>query len=199
MSKLSYGLYVLTAREGNYDNGCIINTAVQAASIPDYISISVAKTNYTHDMLMKTNAFNVSIISQKADFNLFKHFGFQSGADTNKFENYKKYKRAENGIIYITNGVNAFISAEVKQIIALNSHTTFIGKVNEEKVLNNDFSATYEYYHKEIKPKPSNNKYFENKAVWRCKICGYEYSGNQLPEDFICPICKHSAVDFEKV
>lgn len=200
MYKLSYGLFVLTAKDGDKDNGCIINTAIQAASVPNQMSVCVSKANYTCDMITKTGAFTVSVLSQDADFDLFKHFGFQSGKDVNKFESFDACKRGANGIYYITQGTNAYISVKVNQTVDLGSHTMFIGEITDMEVLSDTASATYQYYLDEIKPKPEAvGTTEEGKTVWRCKICGYEYVGEELPEDFICPLCKHPASDFEKV
>ena len=200
MYKLSYGLFILTAREGEKDNGCVINTAIQAASTPNQISVCVNKANFTHDMIMRTGAFTISVISQKASFDLFKHFGFQSGKNVNKFADFKDCKRGENGIFYITQGTNAFISIKVEKTEDLGSHTMFVGEITDMEVLSDDSSATYEYYMNNIKPKPEAvGKTADGKTIWRCKICGYEYVGEELPDDFICPTCKHPAADFEKV
>lgn len=200
MYKLSYGLFVLTAKEGDKDNGCIINTAIQAASTPNQVSICVNKANYTHDMVLRTGEFTVSILSQEAKFETFKHFGFQSGRDVNKFENYDKCKRGANGIYYITEGTNAFISVKVDKTVDLGSHTMFIGEITDMEVLSDVSSTTYEYYQNNIKPKPEAvGTTKDGQTVWRCKICGYEYVGEELPDDFICPLCKHPASDFEKV
>ena len=200
MYKLSYGLFVLTARDGDKDNGCIINTAIQAASTPNQISICVNKANYTHDMIMKTGAFTVSVISQKATFDLFKHFGFQTGKEVNKFTDFTECSRGENGIYYVTKGTNAYISVKVTKTEDIGSHTMFIGEITDMEVLSKDASATYDYYMNNIKPKPQEvGKTEDGQTIWRCTICGYEYVGEELPEDFICPICKHPASDFEKV
>lgn len=200
MYKLSYGLFVLTAKEGEKDNGCIINTAIQAASTPNQMSICVNKANYTHDMIMRTGEFTVSVISQIASFDLFKHFGFQTGREVNKFSDFTACDRGQNGIYYITEGTNAYISVKVEKTQDLGSHTMFIGEITDMEVLSQTPSATYEYYMNNIKPKPEKVRVTEDgKTVWRCKICGYEYVGEELPEDFICPICKHPASDFEKV
>ena len=200
MYKLSYVLFVLTAKNGEKDNGCIINTAIQAASTPNQISICVNKANYTHDMILSTREFTISVISQKADFELFKHFGFQSGKDVDKFKNYSFCKRGSNGIMYITEGTNAFISVKVAKTEDLGSHTMFVGEITDMEVLAETPSATYEYYMNNIKPKPDAvGKTADGQTIWRCKICGYEYVGEELPEDFICPTCKHPAADFEKV
>lgn len=200
MYRLSYGVFVLTARESDKDNGCIINTAIQAASAPNQLSICVNKGNYTHDMILRTGRFTVSVLSQSADFNIFRHFGFQSGREVNKFEAFEQCERGANGIYYITGGSNAYISVKVTKTEDLGSHTMFIGEVTDMKVLSEVPSATYEYYLNHIKPRPqAAEKTKEEKTIWRCKICGYEYIGEELPEDFICPVCKHPASDFEKI
>ena len=200
MYKLSYGLFVLTTKVGDKDNGCIINTAIQAASEPNQMSICVNKQNYTHDMIKESMEFNVSIISEKASFDLFKHFGFQTGREVDKFEGFDKCDRSSNGLFYITEGTNAYISVKVTKTEDIGSHTMFIGEIVDMEVLDDAPSATYTYYMSNIKPKPEKvGKTEDGKTVWRCKICGYEYVGEELPEDFICPICKHPASDFEKV
>ena len=199
MFKLSYGLFVLTAREGEKDNGCITNTAIQVTSEPNRISIAVNKANFTHDMVMHTRKFNVSILSQEASFDTFKHFGFQSGRNVDKFVDFTACKRAENGIYIITAGTNAYISAEVEQTIDLGTHTLFIAKVTDLDVLSSVSSATYEYYQNNIKPKPQAPAAPTGKTVWRCTVCGYIYEGDPIPADFICPLCKHPASDFEKI
>ena len=200
MHKLSYGLFVLTAREADKDNGCIINTAIQAALSPNQLSICVNKANYTHDIIKKTGEFTVSVLSQNAGFDLFKHFGFQSGRELNKFENFSKCKRGANGIYYITEGTNAYISVKVTKTNDLGSHTMFIGEISDMEVLSEVPSVTYDYYLNNIKPKPQAvGTTPDGQTVWRCIICGYEYVGEELPEDFICPLCKHPASDFEKI
>ena len=200
MYKLSYGLFVLTAKDEEKDNGCIINTAIQASSMPNQLSICVNKANLTHDMIVKTGKFTVSVISQDAGFDLFKHFGFQSGKDVDKFKNFEKCKRGENSLYYITEGTNAYISVNVSKTEDLGSHTMFIGEITDMEVLSETPSVTYDYYLKNIKPQPENvGTTTDGKTIWRCTICGYEYVGEELPEDFICPLCKHPASDFEKI
>ena len=154
MYKLSYGLFILTAKEAEKDNGCIINTAIQAASEPNQLSICVNKANYTHNMIQRTGKFTVSVLSQNAQFELFKHFGFQSGRNTNKFETFKKCDRGINDIYYITEGTNAYISVKVIKTEDLGSHTMFIGEITDMEVLSDFASVTYEYYQNNIKPKP---------------------------------------------
>ncbi|MGI6116791.1 MAG: flavin reductase [Bilifractor sp.] len=195
MQKLSYGLFVLTAKDGAKDNGCIINTVTQVANNPNRISIAVNKANFTHDMILKTGEFNVSILSEEAKFATFQHFGFQSGRDVDKMAEIT-FSRAENGIAYIEDGCNAYISGRVIQSIDVGSHTLFIADVTGGEIFNETASATYAYYFSHIKPKPQPKK-DEKKKGWICKICGYIYEGEVLPPDFICPICKHPASDFE--
>lgn len=195
---LSYGLFVLTAKEGIKDNGCIINTAIQSASMPQTITISVNKANYTHDMIMKTKKFNLSILSLDASFDIFKQYGFQSGRDTNKLLSYGDWKRSVNDLAYITKGTNGYISCYVTNVVDLGSHTMFIAEITDMNVLSDVPSMTYQYYMNFVKPKPEKIVTKEGKTVWVCKICGYVYEGEELPEDYICPLCKHPSSDFEK-
>lgn len=195
MFKLSYGLFVLSAKQGDKSNGCIVNTVQQVTTTPNRITVAVNKANFTHDMIVNTGEFNVSILSEEVTFDTFKHFGFQSGRDVNKMEGLENYEIAENGIFYLTKGANAYLTAKVVQTVDLGTHTLFLADVTDGDVLSNVESVTYAYYHKNIKPQPQETK----KTGWRCKICGYIYEGEELPEDFICPICKHGASDFEKI
>lgn len=200
MYKLSYGLFVLTAKVGDKENGCITNTAVQVASEPNTISFAVNKANYTHDMVMETKRANISVISEAADFELFKHFGFQSGRDVDKFADFRDCKYADNGIPYITKGTNAYFSIDVKQTVDLGSHTLFIGVPTAMEVLADTASATYAYYQSDIKPKPEKvGETGTGQTIWRCRICGYEYVGEEMPDDFLCPLCNHPKADFEKI
>lgn len=194
MFKLTYGLFVLTAKDGGKDNGCIINTAMQVTAEPNRIMIVVNKQNYTHDMIMKTKEFNVSMIDTDADFELFKHFGFQSGRDVDKMSGVS-FSRSENGVAYLNEMVNGYISGRVISTTDLGSHTMFLADVVDGDVLSDAESVSYSYYHKNIKPAPQPVK----KKGWICKICGYVYEGEELPPDFICPICKHPASDFERI
>lgn len=194
MFKLSYGLYVLSARSGEKDNGCIINTAAQVTTTPNRLTIAVNKQNYTHDLIQKSGAFNVSILDQSVPFSVFRQFGFQSGKDVDKFEGIE-YGRGENGIAYLKNNTSAYISGKVVQEIDLGSHTLFLADVTDAQMLSGGEAVTYSYYQSNIKPKPEQTA----KKGYRCKICGYIYEGEPLPEDFICPLCKHGAVDFEKL
>ncbi len=209
MNKLSYGLFVLTATEDGKDNGCITNTAAQVTTTPNRVTIAVNKDNYTHGMIMRTKACNISIISEDAEFEMFQQFGFQSGANVDKFseesgawmkENKSSCKRAANGVMYITKGCNAYISLYVTDTVDLGTHTLFICNVINGEILSDVPSATYAYYHAHIKTQMQKTGTTpDGKTVWKCKICGYEYVGETLPDDFICPVCKHPASDFEKV
>ena len=192
--KIGYGLYVLTARDEK-DNGCIINTVMQVTSNPLQVAIAINKRNYTNEMIQKTRKFNLSILSEKADFSIYEHFGYKSGRDTDKFATFCNTKRSPNGLLYITKGTNAYMSAYVQHEMDLGTHSLFIGQLVAIENLNDDKSATYDYYQNNVKPKTENTV----KKGWRCKICGYIYEGAELPVDYICPICKHGAVDFEKL
>ena len=196
MFKLSYGLFVLTAKDGDKDNGCIINTAAQLTSNPNRISIAVNKNNFTHDMILKTGLFNVSILTTDAPFDIFKYYGFQTGREVNKFPG-SGFPRSKNSLIFITGCTNAFISGKVVEAHDYGTHTLFVADVTEAQVLSNAPSVTYAYYYDHIKPKPQ--KPAEQKVGWVCKICGYVYEGEELPADFVCPLCKHGAADFEKL
>ena len=226
MYKLSYGLFVCTAVRDGRANGCIINTAIQAASTPNCISIAVNKENYTHDMILETGRCNLSVISTEADFALFERFGFHSGRDTDKFADLpaEAWTAAENGIPVILAGTNACFSLKVEQTVDLGSHTVFFCTPEHMAVLSGAPSCTYEYYQNNIKQKPGAGNAGAapaavpaaaadaaaadsapagsapaGRTVWRCTVCGYEYEGEELPEGFICPWCKHPAEDFEKV
>ena len=197
--KFSYGLFVLTAQADGKDNGCIINTAAQLTSTPGRINIAVNKANYTHDMILHTGVFNVSVLAEDASFDTFKRFGFSSGKDTDKFAGFAEHiGRSKNGLTYVTLGTNAFLSAKVIDSYDYGTHTLFVAEVTEAAVLRDAPSVTYGYYFEHIKPKPQ-PKIEEEKHGYVCKICGYVYEGDTLPPDFICPLCKHGAEDFEKI
>ena len=196
MIKLSYGLFVLTAKDGSKDNGCIINTVMQVTDATKRIAIAVNKANYTHDMIKKTGVFNVSVLTTDAPFKLFKQFGFQSGRDTDKFAEEGAEVRTVNGLRYVAEYSNAVISGKVINEVEFDTHTMFIAEVTEAAVLSNVPSVTYQYYFDHIKPQPQPTT---EKSGYVCKICGYIYEGEELPEDYICPLCKHGAEDFEKL
>ncbi|MCL2500909.1 MAG: flavin reductase [Defluviitaleaceae bacterium] len=197
MFKLSYGLFVLTAHTDGQDNGCIINTVTQITESPLRISVAVNKANHTHNMIVKSGAFNVSVLAESAPFRLFERFGFHSGRDTDKFADDRAEVRSANGIRYIAEHTNAMISAKVCEAFDYGSHTLFIAEVVEAAVLSPERSATYQYYFDRIKPAPQ--KPSDQRKGFVCKICGYVYEGETLPEDIVCPLCKHGAGDFEPV
>lgn len=204
MYNLSYGLFVCTTVKGGKANGCIINTAIQAASVPNTITVAVNKANYTCDIIKETRLCNISVLSTDASFALFTRFGFQSGRDTDKFEGFSasSYEIAENGIPYITEGTNAYFSLKVRQEVDLGSHVLFVCEPVFMTVLSDKPSCTYAYYQSSIKPKSkprSDGTAAGEKTVWRCEVCGYEWVGEMLPDDFICPICKHPKEDFVKI
>ena len=190
--KVSYGLYVLTARQGEKYNGCIINTAGQVTDDPKRIQISVCKKNLTHDMILATGEFNISVLTESAVFWIFQHYGFQSGRDTDKFAMVPEARTA-NGIRYVKGCVNAVISGKVITTVDCGTHTLFIADVTEAIHISDEPSMTYQYYFDHVKPAPE-----PQKTGWVCKICNYVYEGEELPPDFICPWCKHGAQDFEK-
>lgn len=201
--KLSYGLFVITARDGDRDNGCIINTAQQVTNNPCCISVTVSKQNLTHDMILKTGKFNLSVLSVQTPFSVFEQYGFKSGHEVNKFTDDNTYPRSQNGLIYLKEYANALISGKVIQTVDCGTHTLFIAEVDEAKILSDAEAATYAYYFEHIKPKPQTPKTSDGR-VWICKICGYIYDEaaqgvkfEELPDDWTCPICKHPKSDFE--
>jgi flavin reductase (DIM6/NTAB) family NADH-FMN oxidoreductase RutF/rubredoxin len=203
MYKLTYGLFVLTTTDGEKQNGCIVNTVSMITDSPKRITVYVNKANYSEELLRKTGVFNVSVLTEKTPFDVFKQFGFCSGRDTDKFAG-KEYPKTENGLYYLPEYANAVLSAKVVNAYDYDTHTLFVAEVTEAKTLNEDKSVTYEYYQSHIKPKPETPKtdaeaQEKKGGKWVCKICGYVHEGEELPEDFICPWCKHPAEDFEKI
>ena len=196
---LSYGLYVLTAREGGRDLGCIVNTVTQLTENPTRIAVSVNKQNFTNEVIQRTGVFNVSVLTEAATMDLFRHFGFQSGRDVDKFAG-RADPVSENGLRYIGGPANALISGKVEQAIDCGTHMLYIALVTEARKLSDAPSMTYAYYFANVKPKPQ-PKPAEAKPRrgFVCRICGYFYEGDELPPDFICPLCKHGAADFEPV
>ena len=200
LNNMSYGLFVLSAKRGEKDNGCIINTAQQVTYSPLRISVAVNKNNYTHDMIMDTKMFNLSVLCESATFDVFKEYGFKSGKDTDKVA--KNAPRTANGITYVDKNVNTVISGKVISTVDLGTHTLFIADVEETLILNDQPSATYAYYHKNIKPKVEVKS--EGGKKWVCTICGFVYDDDkekvpfeQLPDNWVCPLCMHPKSDFE--
>ena len=197
---ITYGLYLLTTACGGRDNGCIINTVTQVAEAPVRISVSVSKRNLTCEMIEKSGAFNVSAITSLANFDLFKHFGMQSGRDVDKFEGFAGVKRSDNGILYLTETSNMYLSAKVLSSTDLGTHMLFIAEVTDGEVLSPYSTCTYGEYQREIKPAPAQKKPEENKTKkWTCTVCGYVYEGDKLPEDYVCPLCNHGKEVFEEI
>lgn len=196
---LSYGLYVLTAREGGRDLGCIVNTVTQLTENPTRIAVSVNKQNFTNEVIQRTGVFNVSVLTEAATMDLFRHFGFQSGRDVDKFAG-RTDPVSENGLRYISGPANALISGKVEQAIDCGTHMLYIALVTEARKLSDAPSMTYAYYFANVKPKPQPKPAQEKpRRGFVCRICGYFYEGDELPPDFICPLCKHGAADFEPV
>ncbi len=187
--RIGYGLYVVTSKDER-DNGLIVNAVTQVTNTPNRVAVTINKSCYSHDTIKKTGVMNVCCLSTEAPFKVFETFGFQSGRDVNKFEGCDPL-RSENGLVYLPHYSNAVISLEVEQYVDLDTHGMFICTVTEAKVLSDVETMTYNYYQANVKPKPAKKKGYV------CKICGYVYEGDPLPEDFICPLCKHPASDFE--
>ncbi|MCM1570173.1 MAG: flavin reductase [Roseburia sp.] len=192
MYKLTYGLFILTAKDGDKDNGCIVNTVTQVTTEPNRITVAVNKKNFTHDMIVKTGVFNVSVLSEQSQFETYKHWGFQSGRDVDKAAEVT-FSRSENGIIYLRDETNAFLSAKVVSMTDLGTHTLFLADVTDGAVLSDAESVTYSFYQRNIKAAPADAAV---KKGFVCTVCGYIYEGDVMPEDFICPWCKHPASDF---
>ena len=196
---ISYGLFVLVARQGDRDNACIINVAQQVTSDPLQLMICVNKANLTHDMILRTLKFNLCPLSEEATMKPFQHFGFQSGRNVDKFAECEVELRTDNGLRYLPKYINSVISCVVTKSIDLGTHTMFIAMPMEARVLNDSPSITYAYYQRHIKPKPEAPKAEGGKKKWVCEVCGYVYEGDELPADFVCPWCKHPASDFKPV
>ena len=190
--KISYGLYVITSNDGQKDNGLIVNTVTQVTDTPNRVAVTINKLNYSHDVIKKTGIMNINCLNTDAPFEIFKTFGFSSGRDTDKFKEITPYHTL-NGLALLPDYVNAFMSLKMESYVDLDTHGMFICTVEDAEILNEKPSMTYAYYHENVKPKPQESK----KKGYVCKICGYVYEGDPLPEDFICPLCKHPATDFE--
>lgn len=193
--KITYGLYLLSTRSYGQDNACIINTVMQVTDNPIRIAIAVNKGNNTHDMIMESGRFNLSSLTTKTPFSLFQRFGMQSGRDVNKFIGFEDVERAQNGIYRLSEYANAYFSCKLQRTVDLGSHTLFITGVEDAQVLSDEDACTYGYYQSDIKPKPQQPK----KKGWICSVCGHVYEGEELPDDYVCPLCKHSRDDFRPI
>lgn len=192
---LTCGLYVLSSKSGDKTGGCIINTAMQVTSTPLRMTVTVNKDNFTHDLIQQSGVFALSLLDQSAPFGLFQHFGFQSSRDVDKFAGLNTGTDA-NGVPYLTWSACGYVSCKVVSTLDLGTHTQFLADVVDGDLLSSTPAASYDYYQNNIKPKPETKA--ETKG-WRCTICGYIYEGETLPEDFICPLCKHGPEVFEKI
>lgn len=189
---LTYGLYVLSTRLGERDHGCIINTAVQIANDPVRIAVSVINQNLTCDVLKHTGEFNISALTTETPFSIFQQLGMRSGRDGDKFADLSDLARSQNGMVYLPKCSNAYLSCKIVSQTDLGSHTLFVAEVTDGEVLSEVPSCTYAYYQSDIKPKPKPVQ----KPVWVCQVCGYVYEGEELPDDFVCPLCYHGKEDF---
>ena len=192
--RIGYGLYVVTSNDGKKDNGLIVNTVTQLTDSPFRVAVNINKTNYSHHVIKQTGVLNVNCLSVEAPFSVFEQFGFQSGRSADKFAG-QKINRSDNGLVFLDKYINAFMSLKVEQYVDLGTHGMFICSVTEARVVSDQETMSYTYYQKNVKPKPET----EGKKGFVCKVCGYIYEGDELPEDYICPLCKHGAVDFEPI
>ena len=192
--RIGYGLYVVTSNDGKKDNGLIVNTVTQLTDTPNRIAVNINKANYSHHVIKQTGVLNVNCLSVDAPFSVFQQFGFQTGRSVDKFAGQKVY-RSDNGLVFLDKYINAFMSLKVEQYVDLGTHGMFICSVTEARVMNDLDTMTYTYYQKNVKPKPET----DGKKGFVCKVCGYIYEGDELPDDFICPLCKHGAADFEPI
>ncbi|MBQ7282709.1 MAG: flavin reductase [Spirochaetales bacterium] len=194
--KIGYGLYVITSNDGRRDNGMIVNTVSQVTNAPNRIAVCINKQNYTHHVVQQSGVMNLNCLSTEAPFSVFERFGFQSGRSVDKFEGSDfEDLRSDNGLRFLSKYINAMMSLKVERYVDLDTHGMFICTVTEARVLSDKETMTYSYYQSNVKPKPKT----EGKKGWVCKICGYVHEGEELPEDFICPLCKHGAADFEPI
>ena len=191
---IGYGLYVVTSNDGKKDNGLIVNTVTQITNTPNRIAVTINKENYSHHVIKQTGKMNINCLTVDAPFSVFERFGFVSGRNVNKFEGCTPL-RSDNGLVFLPRYINSFMSLKVEDYIDLDTHGMFICTVTEARVLSDRETMSYAYYHENVKPKPET----DGKKGYVCKVCGYVYEGDELPEDFICPLCKHGAADFEKI
>jgi len=192
--KIGYGLYVVTSNDGTRDNGLIVNTVTQLTDTPLRVAVNINKANYSHHVIKQTGIMNVNCLSVEAPFKIFETFGFQSGRQADKFAG-MKICRSDNGLAFLPKYINAFMSLKVDQYVDLDTHGMFICSVTEARVMSDRETMTYTYYQNNIKPKPQT----DGKKGFVCKVCGYIYEGDTLPDDIICPLCKHGAADFEPI
>ena len=192
--RIGYGLYVVTSNDGKKDNGLIVNTVIQLTDTPNRVAVNINKANYSHHVIKQTGMLNVNCLSTEAPFSVFEQFGFQTGRSVDKFAG-QTVHRSDNGLVFLDKYINAFMSLKVEDYVDLGTHGMFICSVTEARVMSNQETMTYTYYQNNVKPKPET----EGKKGFVCKVCGYIYEGDELPADYICPLCKHGAADFEPI
>ena len=192
--RIGYGLYVVTSNDGKKDNGLIVNTVIQLTDTPNRVAVNINKANYSHHVIKQTGMLNVNCLSTEAPFSVFQQFGFQTGRSVDKFAG-QTVRRSDNGLVFLDKYINAFMSLKVEDYVDLGTHGMFICSVTEARVMSNQETMTYTYYQNNVKPKPET----EGKKGFVCKVCGYIYEGDELPADYICPLCKHGAADFEPI
>ena len=192
---IGYGLYVVTSNDGKKDNGLIVNTVTQVTNTPNRIAVTINKQNYSHHVIKQTGVMNVNCLSVEAPFKVFENFGFRSGRNADKFEGCETILRSDNGLVFLPKYINSFMSLKVEDYVDLDTHGMFICSITEARVLADKETMTYTYYQNNVKPKPET----EGKKGWVCKVCGYVYEGDELPDDIVCPLCKHGAADFEQI
>ena len=192
--RIGYGLYVVTSNDGKKDNGLIVNTVIQLTDTPNRVAVNINKANYSHHVIKQTGVLNVNCLSTEAPFSVFEQFGFQTGRSVDKFAG-QTVHRSDNGLVFLDKYINAFMSLKVEDYVDLGTHGMFICSVTEARVMSNQDTMTYTYYQNNVKPKPET----EGKKGFVCKVCGYIYEGDELPADYICPLCKHGAADFEPI
>ena len=192
--RIGYGLYVVTSNDGKKDNGLIVNTVIQLTDTPNRVAVNINKANYSHHVIKQTGMLNVNCLSTEAPFSVFQQFGFQTGRSVDKFSG-QTVHRSDNGLVFLDKYINAFMSLKVEDYVDLGTHGMFICSVTEARVMSNQETMTYTYYQNNVKPKPET----EGKKGFVCKVCGYIYEGDELPADYICPLCKHGAADFEPI
>lgn len=192
--KIGYGLYVITSNDGKKDNGLIVNTVTQVSDSPNRVAVNINKQNYSHHVIKQTGKLNVNCLSVEAPFSIFERFGFQSGRTVDKFADLKPLY-SDNGLAFLPRYINAFMSLEVENYVDLDTHGMFICKVSEARVMSDKETMSYNYYQEHVKPKPNT----DGKKGFVCKVCGYIYEGDTLPDDYICPLCKHGVADFEPI
>ena len=191
---IGYGLYVVTSNDGNKDNGLIVNAVTQLTDTPNRVAVTINKQNYSHHVIKQTGVMNVNCLDTTAPFSVFQNFGFQSGRNVDKFAGSEKL-RSDNGLVFLPRYINSFMSLKVENYLDLGTHGMFICSVTEARVISKNETMTYNYYQKNVKPKPQT----EGKKGYVCKVCGWVYEGEPLPDDIVCPLCKHGAADFEPI